>query len=236
MSKIAAGGGGVTGASPTIPKNRLYRREKQAGFTLVEVIVVLVILAILAAIAIPALTGYIDKAQNSEWISKARNAAMAVRTVVSEAYASGVSAADAAYINNGQDGWYNAAGSNVKLFYLGSFASSQGSVNKEAAALMGETYPDPVQSGNTSYGGPGSWDVVYLAPKTSDYTAFDAPAFIYRYYPDGQTSGKTFTMVTYGVADLDASGKTWTQIANALRALTDPIDLSAAYRVYYDCK
>jgi prepilin-type N-terminal cleavage/methylation domain-containing protein len=49
------------------------RRRK--GFTLVEVIVVLVILAILAAIALPALTGYIDKAN-------AKGIAMRVRTQV----------------------------------------------------------------------------------------------------------------------------------------------------------
>jgi prepilin-type N-terminal cleavage/methylation domain-containing protein len=44
----------------------------RAGFTLVEVIVVLVILAILAAIAIPALTGYIDKAQDKQYIAEHR--------------------------------------------------------------------------------------------------------------------------------------------------------------------
>jgi prepilin-type N-terminal cleavage/methylation domain-containing protein len=43
--------------------------HRRAGFTLVEVIVVLVILALLAAIAIPALTGYIDKAQDKKYIA-----------------------------------------------------------------------------------------------------------------------------------------------------------------------
>jgi type IV pilus assembly protein PilA len=62
-------------------------RRKRAGFTLVEVIVVLVILAILAAIAIPALTGYIDKANTSQIKAKARTAAIALQTILSEAYA-----------------------------------------------------------------------------------------------------------------------------------------------------
>jgi prepilin-type N-terminal cleavage/methylation domain-containing protein len=62
-------------------------RRKRAGFTLVEVIVVLVILAILAAIAIPALTGYIDKANTSQIKAKARSAAVAMQTILSEAYA-----------------------------------------------------------------------------------------------------------------------------------------------------
>jgi prepilin-type N-terminal cleavage/methylation domain-containing protein len=52
------------------------------GFTLVEVIVVLVILAILAAIAIPALTGYIDKAQKQNFIVKAREVATAYTTML----------------------------------------------------------------------------------------------------------------------------------------------------------
>jgi prepilin-type N-terminal cleavage/methylation domain-containing protein len=63
------------------------RRYRRAGFTLVEVIVVLVILAILAAIAIPALTGYIDKANTSQIKAKARTAAVAMQTILSEAYA-----------------------------------------------------------------------------------------------------------------------------------------------------
>ena len=41
----------------------MFKKLKdKKGFTLVELIVVLVILAILAALLIPALTGYIDKA------------------------------------------------------------------------------------------------------------------------------------------------------------------------------
>lgn len=41
----------------------MAKKNSKRGFTLVELIVVLVILAILAALLIPALTGYIDKAQ-----------------------------------------------------------------------------------------------------------------------------------------------------------------------------
>ena len=41
---------------------KIRKMKNKKGFTLVELIVVLVILAILAALLIPALTGYIDKA------------------------------------------------------------------------------------------------------------------------------------------------------------------------------
>ena len=67
-----------------IEKIRAMKNKK--GFTLVELIVVLVILAILAALLIPALTGYIDKANKEKVISETRMVAMAVQTECSEAY------------------------------------------------------------------------------------------------------------------------------------------------------
>ena len=47
-------------------------KNKKKGFTLVELIVVLAILAILAAMLVPALTGYIDKANEKKIIAQAR--------------------------------------------------------------------------------------------------------------------------------------------------------------------
>lgn len=60
------------------------RREK--GFTLVEVIVVIVIIAILASIGVPALTGYIDKANQRKLVAMAREATTALQSVISENY------------------------------------------------------------------------------------------------------------------------------------------------------
>ena len=56
------------------------------GFTLVEVIVVLVILAVLAALLIPAMTGWIDKAEDKSVIVEARTALLAAQTIMSETY------------------------------------------------------------------------------------------------------------------------------------------------------
>jgi prepilin-type N-terminal cleavage/methylation domain-containing protein len=70
---------------PNIEKEPYTR----SGFTLVEVIVVIVIIAILAAIGVPALTGYIDKAQNKEWEMRARNDMIAIRAAIDTAYADG---------------------------------------------------------------------------------------------------------------------------------------------------
>lgn len=69
--------------------NKMFKKLKnKKGFTLVELIVVLVILAILAALLIPALTGYIDKANKEKIIAETRQAVMAAQTIVSEDYGS----------------------------------------------------------------------------------------------------------------------------------------------------
>lgn len=62
-------------------------KENKKGFTLVELIVVLVILAILIALLVPALTGYINKANEKKVGTEARNALMAAQTLASEKYA-----------------------------------------------------------------------------------------------------------------------------------------------------
>lgn len=67
---------------------KIRKMKNQKGFTLVELIVVLVILAILAAMLVPALTGYIDKANKEKVIATTRQVVMAAQTEVSEAYAS----------------------------------------------------------------------------------------------------------------------------------------------------
>ena len=65
---------------------KIRKMKNKKGFTLVELIVVLVILAILAALLVPALTGYIDKANKEKVVSECRMVVMAAQTEASEAY------------------------------------------------------------------------------------------------------------------------------------------------------
>ncbi len=65
---------------------KIRKLKDRKGFTLVELIVVLVILAILAALLVPALTGYIDKANKEKIITTTRQVVMAAQTEASEAY------------------------------------------------------------------------------------------------------------------------------------------------------
>ena len=85
--------------------NKLKARKSQlqakGGFTLVELIVVLVILAILAALLIPALTGYIDKANEKKIVSQTRQVVMAAQTLVSSAYGEGKVYDDETTLSNG---------------------------------------------------------------------------------------------------------------------------------------
>ncbi|MFQ9762938.1 MAG: prepilin-type N-terminal cleavage/methylation domain-containing protein [Gemmiger formicilis] len=62
---------------------KIRKMKNRKGFTLVELIVVLVILAILAALLIPAMTGYIDKANEEKVIAECRMATMAAQTEAS---------------------------------------------------------------------------------------------------------------------------------------------------------
>lgn len=65
---------------------KIRKMKNKKGFTLVELIVVLVILVILAALLIPALTGYIDKANQEKVVAETRMIVMAVQTEASTYY------------------------------------------------------------------------------------------------------------------------------------------------------
>lgn len=76
----------------------MKKKMNKKGFTLVEIIVVLVIIAIMAAFAIPAYTGFVDRAKQSEVLATGRVILVAAQTAAQETYAKNgvVAAGDAA--------------------------------------------------------------------------------------------------------------------------------------------
>lgn len=64
-------------------------RRKNNGFTLVELIVILVILAILMVIMVPALSGWIRKAREKQYMLECRSCVMAAQSLVVEEYGRG---------------------------------------------------------------------------------------------------------------------------------------------------
>lgn len=65
----------------------MVKKQKQKGFTLVELIVVLVILSILAALLVPSLTGYIEKTRKTEVVAETRAITQAAQVILNETYA-----------------------------------------------------------------------------------------------------------------------------------------------------
>lgn len=127
--------------------SKIRALKEKKGFTLVELIVVLVILAILAALLVPALTGYIDRANNEKIIAETRQAVMAAQTIASEEYAN-----------------------NVKDLSAGTSVNSNGSsvTYTSAIAALGEvkgTISDVVVTGGKVT------KLVYSNTKTCTYTA-----------------------------------------------------------------
>jgi prepilin-type N-terminal cleavage/methylation domain-containing protein len=212
------------------------------GFTLVEVIVVLVILAILAAIAIPALTGYIDKAEDKKYIADARNRIVALRAVLNEAYSEGMFSEGNAlkYFLNGETSELHSEGTwhehKTKVFrssYLGDVSVNGSALiyNRQASELIGESFPpDGFDIATNAY-----WSANLLAEKPSDATALSADGFYYTYFPEGFDTNKEFeiVVVTYRIPHLTNNG-IFGGGGNFSSALKNAMyDVNAGYEVYH---
>lgn len=97
---------------------KIRKMKNKKGFTLVELIVVLVILAILAALLIPALTGYIDKANKEKVVAECRQVTMAAQSEITEAYGKGDVTVDA-------NGHITAIGSSVTVDTIKTLAEAK---------------------------------------------------------------------------------------------------------------
>jgi type II secretory pathway pseudopilin PulG len=168
-----------------------------------------VILAILAAIAIPALTGYIDKAEDKKYISEARSTAVAIRTVLNDAYGKGMfgslpPAAQTLFT----DGTPQFANNSVDVYNIASLGYGF-LFYEEACDLMGTPYRQESE--------PGGWIFYPVAPHDSGYTALSAPGWIRYYHTKGNASTEDeLILVTYGL-NFDETGiKEYQDFHNAL--------------------
>jgi prepilin-type N-terminal cleavage/methylation domain-containing protein len=195
-----------------ILKKRLASRRGRKGFTLVEVIVVLVILAILAAIAIPALTGYIDKAEDKKYIAQAHNIYVASTTIFDEAYADGELSSSPAALQKGFDLYTQS-----EFFRVTNIIPD---LISRAAILIGEKY--------TFYTTPrrlGSWDFALVGRKGA--TIFETDGFWCAMY----NGGNERVYVTYRMKRIEGTWTDYSDFTTLMRA--NPYDEKAGYEVYH---
>jgi prepilin-type N-terminal cleavage/methylation domain-containing protein len=217
--------------------------RRRRGFTLVEVIVVLVILAILAAIAIPALTGYIDKAQDKKYIADARNAIAATRAVLGEEYANGTLGKGLPASGPNSDYLTAGGGTNYKHLKNFSFALLSSYANTGSDIYTGDgedwvLYTNkaaeyiglPTVVNNRT---PGFFEIDFFAPKDdASYNIRNAPAFMYRYYPEGSKYYEDIIVVTYGLAGVSEHSDWW-DFVDALKVDDVTYDPNAGYKVFH---
>jgi type II secretory pathway pseudopilin PulG len=183
-------------------------------------------LGILVAISLPALVGYIGKAQDKQYSMGARGAAQAVRSVLDEAYAKGELSTDSIisdYIQDGAIGWETKVFSVFELSFRATY--NDYTYCCAASALMGKTYP-------TTYSDPGYWYYYLVGSNTSATTAINADGFYYCFYPNGDNIGDDPTIVvTYRMQRIESA----TQSNDIIRAMrTSPLyNANADYEIYH---
>ncbi|MDR2163076.1 MAG: prepilin-type N-terminal cleavage/methylation domain-containing protein [Clostridiales Family XIII bacterium] len=204
-----------------ILKKRMANRRGRPGFTLVEVIVVLVILAILAAIAIPALTGYIDKAEDKKYIAMARDHFVAGRAVLDDAYATGeLTPAGISYVETGTTKSITSKFDTTGLKYW-AVQRVLPDARTRMASLLGQKYPALAE--------PGYWGLNYIG--TTGSALWAADGFFFNMYPDGYDIGKECVYVSYKIKRLEGISGTDGPLDILMKE--GEYDSKAGYELYY---
>ncbi|MDO3388375.1 pilin [Gilvimarinus sp. SDUM040013] len=107
--------------------------KKQAGFTLIELMIVIAIIGILSAIALPAYQDYTARAQGSEALKATSGIQTDVGVFLAENGSLGASAADAAAAGELEGKYFAAGGASVNT------GSGVISVTFDDGALAGQT-------------------------------------------------------------------------------------------------
>jgi prepilin-type N-terminal cleavage/methylation domain-containing protein len=217
MMKLVKNGGGQNGG---------HARKKQAGFTLVEVIVVIVIIAILAAIGVPALTGYIDKAKDKQYIADARDSRVAVRAAIDEIYAEeGSKVAGNAYFESGDHSsatkkyWYD----DTLSLQLTTYVNGRELIDR-AHTFLGDASPANFTAGY--------WGFCVVGP-VENSNAFNADGFVWWFFPEGEVDGAPVIIVTYKVDRFNvADGSYWTNFTSNFEG-NAVYNSNAGYEVYH---
>jgi hypothetical protein len=196
---------------------------------------------------VPALTGYIDKARDKQYIAQARNVVIAARTVIDEAYADGEWAnsknpglavgylASGDYSSVGRPKVWNS--SPLSTFIAGN-ADDTGryEFQKRISALLGEEAP--IGDGENYYEENGYWYFYIIGSK--DSTVLNADGFCWLLFPEGEgQKNHPAIIVTYKLDRVDITAlsdniydnfmTTFIENPDAIR----PYNPNAGYEVYH---
>jgi prepilin-type N-terminal cleavage/methylation domain-containing protein len=203
--------------------------KKQPGFTLVEVIVVIVIIAILAAIGVPALTGYIDKAQDKNYIVEARDYFIAARSEIVEAYTDGELAENLSAYESLDNFISEGLTKDNGLRWFGLWHLSGYALDNFYDRVSGLLSKEDRQTLRNAHD-PGWWDFAFVGSSSANMLNADGFLFVI----DTSGTSEEFVVATYKLADgLDFAGKQAADIT-AEKLLSDgEYDPDAGYSVYH---